>query len=246
MRAVNGQWLKVNSFLKTLGQSTIDLVFPISCVVCGKEGFFLCQNCLEKLPKVPHQKCIVCQLPSAFGKTHPDCTTRNTVDGLVCALPYSNQDVDNLIGIFKYKFVSDLAESLGRIISDEIVSLNLSDYFSEFTIIPIPLHKNRFAWRGFNQAQLLSKIVADRLNLPIDENLVSRAKNTKPQIKLTRDERKRNLENAFAIKTSEAAAGKKFLLVDDVVTSGATMNEIAKLLKKNKALEVWAIAVAHG
>ena len=116
----------------------------------------------------------------------------------------------------------------------------------DFIVIPVPLHKRRFAWRGFNQAQLLSQDLAGKLGLALDQNLVLRVKNTKPQVDLNREQRKANISDAFALRPDSLVTDKKFLLIDDVVTSGSTMNEIAKLLKKNKAAEVWAAAVAHG
>ncbi|MBI4363573.1 MAG: ComF family protein [Candidatus Doudnabacteria bacterium] len=231
---------------KTLGRFAIDLVFPVSCVICGKEDQFLCPECQNRLPRLEHQKCIVCQKSAPFGKTHPACSTRNTADGLICALPYSHPKIENLIRVFKYKFISDLSNSLAEIILKEIKNQNLEEYVQGFIVVPVPLHKRRFAWRGFNQAQLLSYRIAHGLILQVDNHVVLRTKNTKPQTKLTREGRKANITDAFALNPDSMIAGKKFLLIDDVVTSGATMNEIAKLLKQNKAIEVWACAVAHG
>src|SRR3989344_7225576 len=120
----------------------------------------------------------------------------------------------------------------------------LAEYFSDFVLVPVPLHRKRHNWRGFNQAELLSGALSVSLNIPLNKTLVSRRKATKPQVKLSALERKRNVENAFAL--SGNPANKKIILVDDVITSGSTLNELAKLLKKHKASEVWALTVAHG
>jgi ComF family protein len=120
----------------------------------------------------------------------------------------------------------------------------LLDYFEDFIIVPVPLHPRRMNWRGFNQSELLGQTLAEKLKLPAEKNLVARKKHTKPQVKLSADERKRNIENAFEL--SANVDGKKILLVDDLVTSGSTANELAKLLKKHKAAEVWMISAAHG
>lgn len=229
--------------IKTLGLKALDLVFPVSCVVCGKEGEFLCRNCKNKLTPLPHQLCIVCKKPSAFGKTHADCVTRNTVDGIISALSYTDPKTKKLIGTFKYEFIHDLAPPLARMIADAIFSQGINNYFENFTVIPVPLHKRRLNWRGFNQAELLSKSLSEILGISLDDQLVVRNKFTKPQIELSAHERKSNIENAFEIKKESTS---KYLLVDDVVTTGSTINELAKILKKNKAAEVWAATIAHG
>jgi predicted amidophosphoribosyltransferase len=154
--------------IKTLGRHVADLVFPVLCVVCGEEGLFLCSSCQIKLPRLERQLCIVCKKPAAYGKTHPDCVSRNTVDGTISALSYKHPDTKKLVGTFKYQFIYDLAPPLSAMIVDTIKNQELGDYFSDFTIIPVPLHKRRF------------------------------------------------------------------------------INEIAKLLKKNGAPEVWAATIAHG
>jgi competence protein ComFC len=230
--------------IKKLGQGFLDLVFPISCLICGKDGLYLCENCKSKLPKLETQQCLVCQKPVPFGKTHPECVSRNSVDGIISALPYKNKAVHEIIRILKYNFVSDLAKPLAELTHDEIKNQNLNDYFSQFTIIPVPLHKRRLNWRGFNQSELLAKELQNKLNSKLDLTLVQRIKYTTPQIDLNLEQRKTNITNAFESKTE--IAGQKFLIVDDVVTTGATINEIAKLLKKLGATEVWGITAARG
>jgi ComF family protein len=230
--------------ITSLGKNVLDLVFPITCLVCGQEGIYLCPVCASKLPRLEKQLCISCTKPSPFGKTHPDCVTRNVADGMICGLTYKHKNTDKIIRTFKYSFVSDLAEPLSKIIIQTINVEGLSNYFQEFTLIPVPLHRRRQNWRGFNQAQLLGAELAKHLNIPIDDQLILRSKFTKPQTTLSQDERKSNIQNAFSINSN--VAGKKFLIVDDVVTTGSTINEISKLLKQKHASEIWALAVAHG
>ncbi len=230
--------------LQRLGQEFLDLVFPVSCLVCGVDKIFLCETCLDNLARLDQQLCLVCEKPSPFGKTHPDCVSRNTVDGILSALPYRDRHVKKIIETFKYNFVSDLKVPLGRIMLETIRKENLTEYFHEFTIIPVPLHTRRYNWRGFNQAQLLAEELSSILRIPVNNETVTRFKFTKPQTKLTHDQRKSNVQNAFAL--NGLVADKKFLLIDDVVTTGSTLNEIAKMLKSAQAAEVWAITAAHG
>lgn len=232
---------------KKLGHALLDLVFPITCLVCGRDGIYLCEKCLEKLPRLPHQFCIVCQQPAPFGKTHPDCRTKNTVDGSISSLPYKDPQISKIIETFKYNFVSDLAPILSNLMVEQIKAQGLADYFIDFELVPIPLHTRRFNWRGFNQAELLAQELAEQLNLKIINDLLIRKRFTKPQVKLTAEERKKNIDNAFAINPdASVGAGKKILLVDDVVTSGSTANELAKLLKRSWVSEVWIVTAAHG
>ena len=236
--------MTVKENFKKLGGLITDLVFPISCLVCGKEGSYLCANCQAKLPRLEKQQCLVCQKPSPFGKTHPECVTRNSVDGIISSLTYKNPTVQEIIRVFKYNFVSSLSQPLSEMIIEAMQTQGLADYFRDFVIVPVPLHPRRHNWRGFNQALLLSQALSQTLEIPIDEELIKRVKFTKPQVQLKAKERKTNIEKAFSLQAN--AANKKIILVDDVVTSGATLNEIAKLLKQSKVSEVWGLTAAQG
>jgi competence protein ComFC len=235
--------MKTISNLKKLTTFFADLIFPISCLVCGTDGTFLCPNCQDQLARIDNQLCIVCKKAAPFGKTHIDCVSKNTLDGIVSGLKYANPQVKKVVGTFKYEFISDLATPLAKILVESCKNLELGNYFETFTIIPVPLHKKRLNWRGFNQAELLGKALADEMNIPLDSSLISRDKFTKPQIDLSAEDRKKNISNAFGM---ESEASGKYLIVDDVVTTGSTLNEIAKLLKRQGASEVWAITLAHG
>lgn len=231
------------SNLKTLGQNFLDLVFPVYCLSCGmEEKGYLCNECLPKIAKLEKQLCIACQKPSPFGKTHAECVTRNILDGIISALPYSNPTVKKIIEIFKYNFVSDLTVPLSELLMAEIVRQDLFDYLKEFTLVPVPLHNKRFNWRGFNQADLLAQQISKKFESTVDP-LAIRSRFTKPQTELKKEQRLHNIQGAFALTKSVSG---KYLLIDDVVTTGSTLNELAKLLKKSGASEVWAVTVAHG
>lgn len=159
------------------------------------------------------------------------------------SLPYSHPDVKKIITAFKFSFVDTLAGSLASLMIQAIRQQGLQDYFGKFTLIPVPLHPRRLKWRGFNQSQLLADKLASQLNLPAASGLI-RTKNTKPQADLDRESRKTNITDAFAV--AKEVTGQKILLVDDVATTGTTLNEIAKLLKQAHVGEVWAITAAHG
>ena len=236
--------MSLTTSLRQAGSYLFDLIFPISCVICGREETYLCQSCLDRLPRVPKQICLACGQSAPYGKTHPGCISRRAVDGSIAGLNYQDGRVSRIVRIFKYNFVSDLAGPLAQPVLAGVREQGLTGYFAQFVLVPVPLHPRRHNWRGFNQAELLAHALAGQLGIPVESGLIARQKFTKPQVKLSREERKRNLADAFAVCAD--VANKKILLVDDVITSGATANELAELLKRKAAAEVWVIAAAHG
>lgn len=218
-----------------------DLIFPKYCCICDLEETYLCSACFNKLIRLEKQKCIACLKPSPFGKTHADCGSKNLLDGVVSAFPYKNPGVKKLIQLFKYKFIKDLYLGLAKLLSLELENNELVGHFQKFTIIPVPLHKLRINWRGFNQSELLSLELAKQIITPLDVNLVQRIKNTKPQVNLKKDDRKENIKNAFQV---NGKALGNYLIIDDVITTGSTLNEIARVLKKAGANQVWAATIA--
>lgn len=230
--------------LKKLGQGFLDLLFPVFCLVCGKENLYLCSTCQAGLPRLDKQQCLICQTPSPFGKTHPGCASKNKIDGIISALSYKDRNVKKIIEIFKYNFISDLNIPLSELLVEAIRKQNLTEYFGDFIMVPVPLHQKRLNWRGFNQAKILADELANVLRIGVQTGLVSRFKYTEPQVKLSQEERKKNMDKAFAL--NGLIAGKKILLIDDVVTTGSTLNEITKLLKQAGAAEVWGVTCAQG
>lgn len=111
--------------------------------------------------------------------------------------------------------------------------------------IPMPLHKNKKRKRGFNQSEIIAKELSLALNIPLKTNILVKTENTQSQTNLTREERAKNIKNAFQTKNPSEIEGKIIFLVDDVFTTGATMEEAAKTLKKAGASHVWGLAVAR-
>ena len=111
--------------------------------------------------------------------------------------------------------------------------------------IPIPLHKTKKRKRGFNQSELIAKELSKSLNIPLKTDILVKTKKTQTQTNLTKEQRAENVKNAFIIKNPQSIEGKTVFLVDDVFTTGSTMKECAKTLKKAGATYVWGIAVAR-
>ncbi len=245
-------------FYKDTKEFILDILFPISCLACSEEGKeFLCSDCASKLLKV-HQICIMCHKPSVGGLTHPNCKTSYAPDGLISVYDYHDERVSKLIIHGKYYFVADIYIILGKMLADEIKTkhphlltaktpgsrTDKSVYYgTSYNLTPIPLHFTRQNWRGFNQAEILSKSISENLSLPYN-NVLVRYKFTRTQKDLKKDARKQNVENVFKTNTNVNIQDQNFILVDDVATTGSTLLGAVKILKQNGAKNVWCLTVA--
>ena len=164
---------------------------------------------------------------------------------LAAAGNYDDLVLQNLIHYFKYKSFKNLAPILGEILIKYLSNLSLSMVKSQKSVVvPVPLHPRRERQRGFNQAKLIAEIVAKTFALELFVNM-KRIKNNKPQAKLKDSEmRIKNMAGCFKIENPEQIRDKNILLVDDVFTSGATMNEAVKILKANGAKRIIALVIA--
>jgi competence protein ComFC len=230
----------------------LDTLFPISCLSCGEEGTFICADCKSTMKTLEHQRCIVCQKNTPFGQTHPQCQTPWGADALINFYDYHDEKVSKIIIAGKYNFIPMAYEILGQMIADQL-SAHYPLLTTHYSLVPIPLHTTRQRWRGFNQAEVLCEAIGKELGLPISRALI-RSKITKTQKDLKKDARQQNITNAFCIapSPSEGRAGERlriqgqsFLLVDDVTTTGATLQEAAKILKRHGAAKVICLTVAR-
>jgi len=229
---------------KRLLDFTINLLFPKFCLGCKKEGFWLCPDCQKSIEIFDSFYCPVCKKRLPDGKICEDCRRKTKLFRFFAAAPYDNNLTKELIHKLKYSFVKDISKDLAIPIVNFLKSLN-SD-FSEFLIIPVPLHKSRLRWRGFNQANEIAKEISKFLKIPLISNNLVKIKSTKPQVEISDSQkRKENVQGAFRVKNPKIFAGKKIILVDDIYTTGSTMEECAKVLKRAGAKEIRGIVVAR-
>lgn len=222
----------------------LDVLFPPVCLNCEKnlkdrDNKFLCEDCaaLIKINNTPF--CPVCRarIPDNKKICHRDSPYL-----LAAAASYDNPVIQNLIRYFKYKSFQNLAPVLGEIICNYLKLINLK--LDNYAAVPIPLYPSRERKRGFNQAQLLAEFTASYFNLQLMNGL-KRTVNNKPQVGLKDDEaRAKNVLNCFQVKNPEAISGKNIILVDDVFTSGATINEAVRVLKTAGAKRIIALTLA--
>ncbi|MFA6304470.1 MAG: ComF family protein [Patescibacteria group bacterium] len=213
------------------------LIFPVECLGCNEEDTYLCTDCLAKI-KIYDQ-------PPTF--EHP----LNHLNGIIYAADYHQKLLQKTIHNFKFRFIQELAISLAKILAGfwenykAVQTHNCASlHIANTLIIPVPLNKKRLLERGFNQAELIAKIFAERFNYPLLTNIVIRSKNTPHQVGLNKKQRTNNIANAFQILDASTIQNCIIILIDDVVTTGSTMEEIAKILKENGALEVWGLTIA--
>ncbi len=234
------------SLIKSGAGFIIDLLFPPRCLGCQKEGTYLCEDC----------KSIIGILES-----HKIYSTKNLKD-LYFAAPYQNPLIKILIRKFKYQpFIKELSKPLASLIvnhfqlidkkPDFFYSLSPTPKFgggsnkANFILIPVPLNNKRLKWRGFNQAEEIGKELSKSLKIPLINGVLFKRKETLPQVELAAEAREENIRGAFFIKNNEKIKERKILLVDDVYTTGSTIDECAKVLKKAGAKEILGVTVAR-
>lgn len=239
----------MKNLFKSTKEFLLDLVFPKFCLSCGKEGTYLCEDCFYLIDILDSQYCPFCTSPkiAVEGRTCPACQKTKTLNGLYFAADYNSFIVKKLIHRFKYEpYVKDLAQPLADLIVEHISRVGAAEKIADFVLVPIPLHIKKQKKRGFNQSEELAKELSSNLILPVLDNVLIKTKETQSQTELKKEEREKNIENAFLCSQPDLIKGKNILLVDDIFTTGSTMEECAKVLKNAGAKEVWGAAVARG
>lgn len=223
----------------------LNFFFPKGCIGCKRIGLYLCDSCFARVDLSPELICAVCSKPAISGLTHPLCQRKYEIDGVFAAVVYKGV-VKKLLYQFKFSpFLSDLTPLLGNIIYEGFIQHEpfVKIDKKNALLVPIPLSTQKIKQRGYNQAELLAKYLSKKFLIPT-QNLLIRIKNTNPQSKLSRNEREINIHGAFVLKSPIPI--DTVFLVDDIVTSGVTLNEAAKVLKKSGVKRVYGVTLAHG
>jgi len=207
----------------------LDFLFPRWCIGCGKEGEFLCSSCRQQLPRITPPVCPRCGRPQSSGILCPNCVTwQAEIDGI-----RSHE--------LKYRNLRALAVTLARLLHDYLVASPVPGE----VLVPVPLHHKRLRERGYNQSSLLAHELGKLTNLPVVDDCLIRQRHMPPQARTSSvDERRSNVAGAFACR-DRRLRDKQVLLVDDVSTSGATLNACAEALKAGGASAVWGLVLAR-
>ena len=205
----------------------------------------MCARCRSELRVVGEPRCMRCGRPlqDESGEYCPDCVSmRHWFDRGVGVFPYQSA-VRRMVMDLKFRGKTANARLLGRWMA-AYVKPELPLWRPD-VLVPVPLHPRKLRKRGYNQARLLAEGVGAALGLPVDARLVRRKNSTEAQMRLGRLARQRNLEQAFAIGKGRKARGN-ILLVDDIYTTGSTVDAIARVLKENGAGKVYVLTACIG
>lgn len=172
-----------------------------------------------------------------------DCTKTNHVYDKGRCLYSHNKAIKKSLYDFKYKNKREYAKAYGEELADNLRDEILS--WKADVIIPVPLHKSKKTLRGYNQAELIAKELGRRINIPVDSKCIRRVIKTKPQKELNNLERNKNVKNAFIV-AKNIVKYKKVILVDDIYTTGSTMDSCAKALKDKGISEVYCVCISIG
>jgi competence protein ComFC len=224
----------------------LDFLFPPKCQVCGRnfsgDNIWLCPNCSSRLEIASFPVCVICRQPLVRSMDScPHCHRRGTIDWLYSLGGYAGA-YSELVKSFKYGPKPGIAGLLGGLLADQLAEFEHIDSID--LLCPVPLHHKKHADRGFNQAALLADEIGARLSIDSESYLLIQTRRTKDQIGLDLEERFANVQGVFAVRAGVDLAGCRILLIDDVTTSGATLNEAARAIKSAGAASVAACTVA--
>jgi len=219
----------------------LDLLFPQHCVGCGKEGEFLCYSCRQSLPRITPPLCPRCGRPQPSGILCPSCVSWSAkIDGIRSPFRFDGA-MREAIHQLKYRNLRALAVPLAKLLHDYLIT----DPMPAEVLVPVPLHQKRLRERGYNQSSLLARQLGKLADLPIVDDCLIRQRHATPQARTaTVEERQSNVTDAFACR-DHRLRDKQVLLIDDVSTSGATLDACAAALKASGATSVWGLVMAR-
>lgn len=223
----------LSPFLKSI----IDFIYPPYCIVCNKLLLFneklICKKCLLDLPKLDVDYNIVEEIDSKL--------SQEIYFSQAVSIWEFSPPLQTAIHYLKYQGFKTIANQFGAFMEDRLRQMSLP--VNQTLLIPVPLHKTRLRERGYNQSTLLCSAIAAETDLIYDDSILKRIRYTESQTRLNASERQKNVENAFKVFNSEKIENKLIILVDDVITTGSTMNACAKVLMNNGAKAVYLLSI---
>jgi ComF family protein len=220
----------------------IELVLPERCLVCGRFGASIHPECLDELPRADGVRCVRCWAPSSvseLGALCDRCAEHDQPEGLDAlrtSFRFAGIARRSIIEA-KFRGVTTLFEPLSSALVNEVQWSWQPD-----VVVPIPLAAARRRRRGFNQSERIAERLAEAHGLPLRLDLLERARETDAQATLDAEQRQQNIRGAFVARD---VAGLRVLLIDDVTTTGATLNEAARVLRAAGAMRVFGLAIAR-
>jgi ComF family protein len=226
--------------ITVLKRVALDLLFPRWCVGCGREGDYICQACRQHLPVIIPPICPVCGRPQSQSVLCDECREAPArIDGIRAPFVF-NGIIRQAIHELKYRNLRALAPLLAGWLHDYLVANPLP----ADVLVPVPLHPKRLRERGYNQSALLAGGLGRLSGMPVVADGLVRSRYAAPQARSAGiDERQKNVAVAFTC-PDDRFRDRQVLLIDDVSTSGATLNACAGVLKESGAGTVWGLVIA--
>jgi len=227
--------------------SLIDILFPKFCLGCSRIGSYVCHKCFKKLKVIDKPTCLYCHKQSYLGLTHPKCLKKLSIDGSLSIYYYDNL-LKKIIKNIKYRLATVVWDEFWKSIPESNIDklFSYKKIFSNPFIQVVPLSQNKYKSRGFNQAMIMAKYFNKILNFPFI-NVLIRPHEALAQAQVkTKKARIKNVRNIFTIKKGSHIKNKTIVLIDDVITTGSTVKEACRMLKKAGASKVYALTLAKG
>jgi ComF family protein len=220
----------------------LNLIFPKTCLGCGKEGKYICSDCLAKV-RFAKPICPYCEKASIDGFTHIKCAKKLGLDGLTAVWEYEGV-IRKAILSLKYKYSTLVGQELTNLFIRGL--LTGSHPVKADALVPVPLYWYRENTRGFNQSIEVGKTIATQMGWKFVPDLLIRRKSTTPQTQLSGDARRQNLKGVFSLNPNYVlGTAYSVLIFDDVFTTGSTLREAAKVLKRAGVEKVWGLTIAR-
>ena len=233
----------------------LETLFPQNCLLCQKEKFLLCPDCQKTVPLKFFPHCPACGDQEYFFEFCPACKKKNnfSLDGIFIAGFWKDPLLRKIIYLFKYDFVLEAGKILQGTLSDFVKNHQIAEQLmlnqKDIVVCPVPLHPRRLNWRGFNQSELLAQTLAQTLPGNLKTGVLRRVRETQPQMSINNARgRKLNVYEAFCLEPAvkkEDFKDKVLFIADDITTTGATLNECAKTLKKLRPKKIYGFVIAQ-
>lgn len=217
----------------------LDFIFPSFCASCKSKlsisERFVCPFCLSKI-----QIATIERIEHEFRRKF---LSDLLISGFLSSYVFEKEkELQRILHELKYNGKFLLGKYLGEIVTKDTIEIMKS--WNPSLLLPIPLHQLKKAERGYNQSDFICKGISNVLGIPYKTNILKRTRFTLSQTTMTLEERKQNIQEAFMLKKKNAIEGKRIIIVDDVITTGATITECAKLLLENGADKIYAFSIA--
>lgn len=223
--------------LRKIINGIVSIIYPNHCIACNEllavSKKWLCEKCTPEFEINEHRKCKICGRIIYHNGNCRTCNSSKLYFDKGHSVYEYKDAVRSGIMNYKYKGLYSYGKYFGKIMADYIIDCVIDDMKFDY-ITAVPLHRKRLSGRGYNQSEIMAKIVAKNIGVEY-KTLLERLVNTRALNNLGGEERRKELKGAFSLKKGVSVEGKNILIIDDVFTTGTTINECCKVLKKNKA-----------